>query len=131
MTVFCVSVVLINSLVKVARQEGVSNGLIWNFRNIILTSTALLLLRRNPLPEFPHSKRRALFARVTSGQSNFLAMNLAVALLPISVLTVIGKTSPFWIAILAYFFLGERILPIEIAGMFVCFGAFFYMTATN
>ena len=58
-------------------------------------------------------------------------MNLAVALLPLSVFTIMGKTAPFWTAILGYCFLSERILPIEIFGMIICFGAFLYITLAN
>ena len=38
-------------------------------------------------------------------------------------LTVISKTSPFWLAILSYFFVGEQVLKQEIFGMVICFGA--------
>ena len=43
-------------------------------------------------------------------------------------MTIISRTTPFWTAILGYFIMNEQILPIEIGGMFICFGAFLYIT---
>ena len=55
-------------------------------------------------------------------------MNAAVVFLPLSIFTIISKTTPFWTAILGFFIMAEAILPIEIGGMMICFGAFLYIT---
>ena len=55
-------------------------------------------------------------------------MNAATVLISLGLLTIISRTTPFWTAILGYFIMKEAILPIEIGGMFVCFGAFLYIT---
>ena len=46
-------------------------------------------------------------------------------------LTIISKTTPFWTAILGYFFMREAILPIEIGGMLICFSAIIYITVNT
>ena len=42
---------------------------------------------------------------------------------PVSLIMVIWQTSPFWISIIAYFFLRERIVAVEIIGMAISFGS--------
>ena len=42
---------------------------------------------------------------------------------PLSIVMVIWQTAPFWVTLIAYFLLGESIMPLEIAAMIVCFGA--------
>ena len=58
-------------------------------------------------------------------------MNAALILLPLSVFTIISKTTPFWTAILGYFIMSEAITMIDIGGMIVCFGAFIYITLST
>ena len=41
---------------------------------------------------------------------------------PISLVTVLWQTSPFWISILAYIMLKEPIVLVEIIGICICFG---------
>ena len=56
---------------------------------------------------------------------------MALLLLPIGLLTVIHKTTPFWLALLGYCIMSEAIQPVEIVGMIVCFGALIGITVGN
>ena len=48
-------------------------------------------------------------------------MNVAMTMLPISTAMILFQMNPFFIAILACVMLRERIRPIEIIGMIICF----------
>ena len=126
--IFSIMAVLINVFVKIIHGQGVSIGWISLNRNAILPLIALGMLQRNPFKEFPYKKKKPLFWRVITGQLNFAVMNAAVVFLPLSLFTIIQKTTPFWTAILGFFIMKEAMLPIEIGGMFVCFGAFLFIT---
>ena len=121
--IFAITSVVLNAIVKIIHGQGVSIGWISLNRNLLLPFLALTVLRRNPFNEFPYRKKVPLFWRITSGQLNFAVMNAAVVFLPLSIFTIISKTTPFWTAILGFFIMAEAILPIEIGGMMVCFGA--------
>ena len=79
--------------------------------------------RKNPLKTFPSSKTGLALGRFAIGQAGFAIQSIALLLIPLGLLTVISKTSPFWLAILSYFFVGEQVLKLEIFGMVICFGA--------
>ena len=57
-------------------------------------------------------------------------MNIAAPLAPLSIVMVFAQTSPFWISIIAFFFLNESIYPLEIFGMIVCFTAVIVIAIT-
>ena len=122
---------MLNAIVKIIHGQGVTVGWISLNRNMLLPILALAALRRNPFAEFPYQKKVPLFWRVMSGQLNFALINAAVIFLPLSIFTIISKTTPFWTAILAFFIMAEAILLLEIGGMVICFGAFLYITLTG
>ena len=64
-----------------------------------------------------------MLGRCLSGQFNFVLLNMAVSLAPISLVMVLWQTSPFWISILSFLVLREPIVCLEIVSMIVCFAA--------
>ena len=111
---------------KVIGQQGFGFIEFSLFRNI----TALLVCLVwciwqgiNPLKHFPYERRYEFFWRCLTGHLYFIFMNIAAPLAPLSIVMVFAQTSPFWISIIAYFFLNESIIPLEIFGMIVCFTA--------
>ena len=103
-------------------------------RNINIILMSLLLLKgKSPFKEFSWEKKSVLIvgSRILLGQANFALLNVALTLLPLGILTIIHKTSPFWSSIMGYFLLSEKVLPIEIVGMMVCFGAFIALTLSD
>ena len=58
-------------------------------------------------------------------------MNVAVTLLPTSTAMILFQMSPFFIAIFAFFILGERIHLIEIIGIVICFGGIVMITLSK
>ena len=94
----------------------------------------ILLRGRNPFKEFPWGTkdvRLVFLVRALTGQLNYVFYNLALPLLPLGLLTIIHKTTPFWTGIMGYFIMREAILPIEIFGMFICFAAFIAITLND
>ena len=98
---------------------------------MLIISTFIYTKGRSPLTVIPKDIKLVLFARVIMGQVGFSIQNAAVVLLPLSMFTIIQKTSPFCIAILGYLILNEAILKIEIGGMAICFGAFIFITLSD
>ena len=77
----------------------------------------------NPLKLFPSDKKGILLTRCLSGQANFLLLNLAAPLAPLALIMVFWQTSPFWISIVAFCWLSEPIIPLELVSMVLCFSA--------
>ena len=103
-------------------------------RSLTLTLYAVLTLGgRNPYKEFPWNKRNIAFLllRTVSGQVNFALYNYCLTLLPLWLMNIIHKTSPFWQTIMGFCCMNETILPIEIVGMIICFGAFIAITVSS
>ena len=59
--------------------------------------------------------------RILVGQTCFVLMNMAAPLAPVSLIMVCYTTSPFWTSIVARLILKERIVPLEIIAIIICF----------
>ena len=55
-------------------------------------------------------------------------MNLAFTMAPISLVMIFWQINPFLISIISYFMLSEPVIPVEIIGMCICFGAVVLIT---
>ena len=51
--------------------------------------------------------------------------------MPVGFLSVISRTSPFCLAVLSHFFVGEKVTKLEILGMIVCFVALILITFSD
>ena len=69
--------------------------------------------------------------RMITGQANFFLMNVAVIFAPISLVMVCWTMAPFWISIIAYFINGERIIPLEVLSMIICFSMVVIITTQS
>jgi drug/metabolite transporter (DMT)-like permease len=56
-----------------------------------------------------------------TGQADFFLNHLAILFIPLFLETIILQTSCFWISILGLLINGERMIPQELIGMFICF----------
>ena len=98
---------------------------------VMIVLGVILHKGENPLTKFPWEKRQAAFGRFAVGQVGFVFQIIAVFLIPVGLLSVISRTSPFWLAILSYFVVGESITKLEMIGMLVCFGALLMITFSD
>ena len=111
---------------RVVAEEGFHVIDFTLFRNISIFSVAVIwccCARINPLKMFPWEHKHQMIWRCITGQVNFFLLNLAVPLAPLSLIMIFWQTSPFWVTIVAYFFLKEPIIAIELISMFICFTA--------
>ena len=86
-------------ILKILFSQGVTVPSVILYRNISVIFFSLILLRgRNPFKEFPWTKStvKAGTVRWLSGQFNFILLNLALTLLPLGILNIVHKTTPFW-----------------------------------
>ena len=119
---------------KVVLTQGVLVSSVVVARNISVMIFSLILLRgKNPFTTFPWTKRNIKFGAVRwlSGQINFILLNASLPLIPLGLLNIVHKTTPFWSTILGYCFMNETILPIEVIGMIVCFVTLIWMTYSD
>ena len=77
----------------------------------------------NPCTLFPRQQKGVLAVRILTGQANFLLLSLAAPLAPLALIMVFWQTSPFWITIVAYCWLSEPVIPLELVSMILCFTA--------
>ena len=76
----------------------------------------------NPIKMFPWEKKWSLFGRSFTGHINFFLMNWGASEAPISIFMICFNTNTFWITIIARVWLKEKIIFLELLGMFICFG---------
>lgn len=122
--IFGLCVTIIATLFKVISSEGFSLVEFVFFRCVsalILSITWNVSSGLNPVKLFPVDKKYRLFIRSLFGHSSFIFFCTAVPLAPLSLLMIIFNTCPFWISIVAFCLLKERVIGVEIVGMCVCF----------
>ena len=98
------------------------------WRNVtlfILSSISVLIEGRNPISEFPTMQKKTLFTRILLGQAQFFLYYCAISFAPLAVISIITKIDSFLICILGFIINGEQVVPIELLGMCICFGAIF------
>lgn len=111
---------------RVAAREGfhaVELNLIRNFLAFFVASAWCWFTSTAPFEKFPHEHKTALLIRMAGGQTVFLTTNIAAAYAPLSIAIVCRQTTTFWASLTAYLVLGEKMLPLEIVGMVLCFAA--------
>ena len=80
---------------------------------------------------FPSNAKTVLLFRCISGQIAFFCFNMSLQFVPITITNIIFKTGSFWISILAFFFLNERISCVEIVGILLCFAGMVTITLST
>ena len=124
MNVYALSATIQGALFKYIAKDGVSIIEFFFFRHVWIGGVAALMIfykGKNPFVGLPRSLVKDFVIRSVSGQITFALFNLAITLLPMATAVILMQMNPFWTAILASILLGERIRPIEIIGIFVCF----------
>ena len=95
------------------------------FRSLFNLIASTIVIKHAKVSFFADIKRElrsALFLRCAVGTLSFLTFSLAVKYIPIGIFFIILNSSPFVVAILAYFWTGDRILPLEVVALFGAFG---------
>ena len=72
-----------------------------------------------------------LITRSFFGQLTFFLFNFCLNLIPLTFQLIIFQTQTFWASILAYCAFSEKMIPLEIIAMFVCFSATITITVTG
>ena len=128
--IYCIVFVAMQASYKKAARDGlhiIDYTLIRGIVACVVSALLCMSARINPWKEFPWAKKHYLLLRGLSGHGFYTMMALAVMMAPISVVTVLQNTSPFWISIVAYFLLREPIYRHEIIGTVVCFASVLLM----
>lgn len=95
------------------------------FRNVLIGFIAAVQLwywKINPIKAVKRHQYKDLIIRIIAGQLTFGLVNFAFSLIAIGTAMVLFETSPFWVSILSCLILREKVLLLEIVGIFVCFG---------
>ena len=97
----------------------------------MLATITILIEKRHPIREFPTDFKLTLWIRVCLGQIAYLLFYTAVAMVPLTLINVISKLEAFFVFILGYLINGERIVPIEVLGILICFGTVVVLSMTD
>ena len=100
------------SFYRFAAKEGFHPADFNLFRNgfsLIVSIIWVFLAGTRPFADFPFDRKLPLWWRIFFGQGNFLLLNMAAPLAPLTLVMVFRDTSPFWISIFAYILLKEPI----------------------
>ena len=124
-------------LYKIMSTRGVDLLEYTLFRNLTIIAIAIFLLirqRRDPVQagiSMDMSTRKKLLLRAFLGYVITLLINMCLTMISFSLLVILFQTSPFWTSLLSYYYNGEPILMVEIAGMTACFVAVMIITMTE
>ena len=107
------------------------------FRNLMILIMSIGLLyaqSRNPIDAgfaMTESKKKVLLMRAFLGYVITLLINMCLTMIPFSLLVILFQTSPFWTSILSYYYNGEPLYKMELAGMLMCFLAVVIITTSE
>ncbi|RUM65458.1 MAG: EamA family transporter [Sulfurimonas sp.] len=90
------------------------------FRNIIGMLLVLIMLKHTP-GKFSRSHLGSLILRGVLGFSAMIMFFYTITAIPLGVAITLNKTSPFFVAILAFFLLNERASKTSIVALFIGF----------
>ncbi len=91
------------------------------FRNLIGTGLILYALWHTP-PSKPGGKPHLLLLRGFFGFTAMILFFYTITVIPLGEAITLNKTSPLFVALLAFVLLGERLNPFGIAALFIGFG---------
>ena len=72
---------------------------------------------------FPTNMKYMFTLRCFVGTACVFLHITATPMAPLSLIMILRQTSPFFVTIIAYFMLKEKVLPYEIIAMVICFSA--------
>ena len=102
-----------------------------NLTLFILSALSVFFEKRNPFKEFPSRDKWTVATRIFTGQAAFFIYYCALSMTPLTIITVVTKLDAFFVFMLAYIINGERIVLLEIMGMFICFGTIFAISKSE
>ena len=122
---------------KIMSERGVDLLEYTFFRNLMILIMSIGLLyaqSRNPIDAgfaMTESKKKILLMRAFLGYVITLLINMCLTMIPFSLLVILFQTSPFWTSILSYYYNGEPLYKMELAGMLMCFLAVVIITTSE
>lgn len=108
MVAAAVGFAVMNSLAKVVASHSVPSTEIAFARAIVGLPILYVLIRAQKLP-FVVRNYRAMWMRALAGTAGLLCTFHALATLPLSEATALQNTTPLFVALLGFFFLGESV----------------------
>ena len=78
-------------------------------------------LGKHPIDDVPRHLRKAVFLRSTGLSITICLIGSSLLVLPVTIMNVIINCTPFFTAILSYFFLSDKLTPCEILAMIISF----------
>ena len=79
----------------------------------------------------PKVNRSLILMRSITATIALTSITFAIPMIPITVQITIFQTAPFWTTLLAWMFLGDRILRLEVVAMVICFCAIVFISTSS
>jgi drug/metabolite transporter (DMT)-like permease len=89
--------------------------------NCCVTYIVMTFRYKKSMFEVPRRLYATLMCRSQAGMLGFIAMTYAISYLPVSIFNTLLNTCPFFISILSYFVLNEKLQKIELLAMMISF----------
>ena len=83
------------------------------------------------MTDFPTHLNNTMTLRSIFGTFAYVMMTYAISYLPISIYEIINNTSPFFVSIIAYFVLKEKLLLRQAIGMGIAFIGVIILVSTK
>jgi drug/metabolite transporter (DMT)-like permease len=116
-----------NGAVAKMLGEEISAMEIVFFRNLIGVAIILAALRHTP-PTLPGGRMHLLFLRGLFGFSAMILFFYTITTIPLGVAITLNKTSPLFVAILAFFLMKERLNRYAITALILGFAGVIFIT---
>ncbi|MBK8171814.1 MAG: DMT family transporter [Sandaracinaceae bacterium] len=108
MVAAAVGFAVMNSLAKLLANHGVPSTEIAFARSAVGVPMLLLIVRAKGLP-FTVRNQRAMWLRALAGSAGLICTFHALSTLPLSEATALQNTTPLFVALLGFIFLGEKV----------------------
>ena len=133
MNLFCLITTTVSCIFKnlAAGEDGVSNMDFAVFRSLLglfCISFFVWYKKSKPWIELPRKHYCKMLLRSFGGTWGFILFYYVITILPLTLTTVVFQTNPFWMSVVAVCFLKEKIMTVELIGMFFCFGGVVMVT---
>ena len=112
------------SLAKIGTNSGIhvlDLVLFRNMMNFLVSSVALVYSGKHAIKDVPANLRGVLLLRIAIGMFGFAIFMQGLKIVPIFISSIIMNTRPFWVSILGYFVLHEKVTKFEIICISGCF----------
>ena len=116
--------IIVDTFAKICTNHGIhfiDFSFVRIFSNFIIAVLNVIRSRKHIIHDVPVHCRKVIIMRSITGVVGSTSAFYAFKVLPIFIVKIIFNTLPFWVSILEYFVLNERVSKFNLYCMVACF----------